>query len=499
MTSPSPTLQDHVAEGWVSYGDFGAAGDGVTDDMAAIAATHAYANDHRLQVRADDDATYYIGGRAGAAIIQTSTDFGRARFVIDDTQVEDRQAAVFEVRSRLEPYQVRLDGLRRGQQKLPITLPTAAVVVATNDRIKHFIRFGANQNDGAPQKDVFLVGADGEVDPHNPIIWDFDHITTLDVVPIDAEELRISGGQFTTIANQAESKYTYYGRNIVVRRSNVTIEGLSHDITGERDHGAPYRGMIVVSRCAHVTVKDCRLTGHTTYETIGAAGRPVRMGSYDLSVEESLNVSFIDCIQTNDINDPTYWGIFASNYSKNLVLDGCTFSRFDAHRGVLNVTIRHCELGHMGIHAIGEGTVLVENTRVYGRYLIQLRPDYGSTWQGDIVIRNCYFQPRAGLESRAVLVEGSYSGHHDFGYRCHMPERITIENLEIDDAHHPAGDAGPVVLADFTPERTDDSYVEQFPYELTKQVSWSNVTTTSGRELRLSDNPYMFKDVVLTC
>lgn len=498
MTGSPQTVDDHVAEGWVGYGDFGAVGDGTTDDMAAIVATHAYANERGLRVRADDDATYYIGGAARTAIIQTSTDFGRAGFVIDDTAVDDRQAPVFEVRSRLDPVHLDLASFERGQPSLPVSLATSALVVATNDRVTRFIRHGANQNDGDPQKDVFGVGADGTVDPQNPIIWDFDHVTTLDVLPIDPEELRITGGRFTTIANRAESRYTYYQRNIVVRRSTVVIEGLSHHIAGELDHGAPYRGMIVIERCADVTVKDCRVTGHTMYQTIGAAGVPVMMGSYDISVEESLNVTFANCVQTNDINDRTYWGVFASNYSKNIVLDGCTFSRFDAHRGVFNVTIRNSELGHMGIHAIGEGTVLVERTRVLGRSLLHLRPDYGSTWQGEVVIRNCSFRPRAGAESRAVLVEGANSGLHDFGYPCHMPRRIIIDGLDIDDSHHPANDPGPVILGDFNPDRTDDSYREQYPYALTEEVVLRNVTTATGRELRLSDNPYLFRDVVVT-
>ncbi len=42
---------------------------------------------------------------------------------------------------------------------------------------------------------------------------------------------------------------------------------------------------------------------------------------------------------------------------------------------------------------------------------------------------------------------------------------------------------------------TDDSYVEKFPYVITKEVILKNVTTASGKELRLSDNPFMFKKV----
>ena len=48
----------------VSYSDFGARGDGKTDDIDAIAATHAFANQHGLVVKANEGATYYIGGKA---------------------------------------------------------------------------------------------------------------------------------------------------------------------------------------------------------------------------------------------------------------------------------------------------------------------------------------------------------------------------------------------------------------------------------------------------
>ena len=66
-------------------------------------------------------------------------------------------------------------------------------------------------------------------------IWDFDQITDVTALPIDETTLTISGGRFTTIANSAESKYTYYSRGIAIRRSNVIVTGLEHRITGERD------------------------------------------------------------------------------------------------------------------------------------------------------------------------------------------------------------------------------------------------------------------------
>lgn len=482
--------------GWVQYSDFGAHGDGKTDDIEAIAGTHAFANQNGLSVRADKGATYYIGGKDRTAVIRTNTDFGTAAFIIDDTEVQNRNASVFLVSSSLQPFQLKgVSSLKRNQEKIDASLPGPCLVTVTNSNVKHYIRFGLNQNDGAAQTDIFMVDKNGKVDMHAPIIWDFDQITSISALPIDEKPLTIKGGRFTTIANKAESKYTYYNRNIAIRRSNVVIDGLEHRITGEGDHGAPYGGFLNIGDCAYITVRNTILTGHKTYSTIGAAGKPVSMGTYDISPNRALNVSFINCSQTNDINDRTYWGILGSNYCKNMLYDHCVFSRFDAHMGVANATIRNSTLGHMGINAIGSGTLTVENSTIRGSTLVNLRSDYGSTWQGEFVIRNCVFVPSDGRPSTASLIGGSYSGQHDFGYTCYMPERIIIENLKIDDSHHPENYQGPAIFANFNPEMTSDSYQEKYPYVKTREVILKNVTTASGKPLRLSDNMYMFKDV----
>lgn len=484
------------ARGLVRYSDFGARGNGKTDDMEAIAATHAFANEHGLVVKADDKATYYIGGKERTAIIQTDTDFGKAAFIIDDTDVQNRNASVFMVSSDLQPFKPEtVSSLKRNQEKIGISLPGPCLITVTNSNVKRYIRYGLNQNNGSSQTDIFVVDKDGNVDMNAPIIWDFDQITDITVLPVDEKTLTITGGRFTTIANQAESKYTYYSRNIAVRRSNVLVDGLEHRVTGEGDHGAPYGGFLSIGDCSYVTVKNTILTGHKTYRTIGAAGKPVSMGTYDLSVNRALNVSFVNCRQTNDINDATYWGILGSNFCKNLLYDNCVFSRFDAHMGVANATIRNSTLGHMGINAIGTGTFTVENSTIRGRSLINLRPDYGSTWQGEFIIRNCIFVPANGAPASAALVSGSYSGQHDFGYTCYMPERITIENLRIDDSSHPENYQGPAIFTDFNPQMKDDSYQEKFPYVKTREVILRNVTTASGKALRVSDNPWMFRDV----
>ena len=487
------------AAGQVNYSDFGAIGDGKTDDIDALAATHAFANAHGLPVKADDGATYYIGRKVRTAIIRTDTDFGKAAFIIDDTDVENRDAPVFMVSSTLSPFRPEgISSLKRNQEKINATLPGPCLITVINANVRQYIRFGLNQNNGSPQTDIFIADKNGNIDMNAPIIWNFKQITDITALPIDETPLHLTGGRFTTIANRAESKYTYYSRNIAIRRSNVTVDGLEHRITGEGDHGAPYGGFLHIGDCAYVTVKNTVLTGHKTYSTIGSAGKPVSMGTYDLSINRALNVTFLNCSQTNDINDNRYWGILGSNFSKNLLYDGCTFSRFDAHQGVANATIRNSTLGHMGINAIGSGTFIVENSTILAGSFINLRSDYGSTWQGELIIRNCVFKPANGKSVSASLVNGNNTGLHDFGYTCYMPERITIENLKIDDSNHPEAYAGPAIFTDFNPDMKDASYQEKYPYVKTREVILKNVTTASGKPLRVSNNAFMFREVKVT-
>ncbi len=493
---PPKDIRRFKANGVVRYSDFGAKGDGKTDDINAIAATHAFANQQGLPVKGDEGFTYFIGGKNRTAVIRTNTDFGTAAFIIDDTNVENRNANIFLISSALKSFKLEgITSLKRNQEKLDVSLPGTCLITVTNSNVKRYIRYGLNQNNGSSQTDIFIVDKNGNVDMNAPIIWDFDQITDINALPVDETKLTITGGRFTTIANKAESKYTYYSRGIAIRRSNVLVDGLEHRITGEGDHGAPYGGFINVGDCTSVTVKNAILTGHKTYQTIGSAGQPVSMGTYDISPNRALNLSFVNCRQTNDINDNLYWGIMGSNFCKNILYDNCIFSRFDAHMGVANATIRNSTLGHQGINAIGSGTFTVENSTINGWNLVNLRSDYGSTWQGELIIRNCTFVPGGGKSTSASLVGGSYSGQHNFGYTCYMPERIIIENLHIDDSKHPDDYQGPAIFANFNPEMKDNSYQEKFPYVKTREVILRKVTTASGKALRISNNMYMFKDV----
>tara|TARA_R110002033_G_C3897451_1_gene240045 strand:+ start:41654 stop:43270 length:1617 start_codon:yes stop_codon:yes gene_type:complete len=487
-----------INRGYVEYSDFGAVGDAKVNDFEAIIMAHNFANKYNIEVMANEGATYYIGDNDLTANIQTTTSFGSATFIIDDRKVINRKASIFEITSRMEPYKIDYASpIKKNQKKLEVLLSTKSLIAVSNRKRMHYIRLGLNQNQGSSQTDIFLVDNNGFVNSETPIIWNFNEITEMKIIPIDTSTIKISGGRFITKANQSKSEYNYFRRNIVVERSHVIIDGLEHYIEGEGLEGAPYLGFVSISNAYNVIIQNTLFTGHKKYSTIGAQGKPVSMGSYDITVNKGLNISFINCNQTNDINDDNFWGLMASNYSKNLSLENCKFSRFDAHMGVNDATIRNSTLGYMGINAIGSGTLLVENSEVRARNLINFRKDYGSTWQGELVIRNCIFKPVGKKISDISLFSGYNTGQHDFGYACYMPKSIHIENLHIYDCYLDRKDFQLTIFTDFNEEMVNDTYNEQFPYITTQRLTLINVTSSNQKTLKISDNNYMFRNLIV--
>ena len=483
---------------YITYEQFGAKGDGRHDDTPAIVAAHEAANEKGLPVKAKDGATYYMAAGRQTAIIRTDTDWGKAKFIIDDNAVQLDTAAypegfrvpVFRVESAMEPYEIEglEGGLKKGQKSLGVKLPCRSLVRLENDTHRVYIRKGENKNNGVPQQEMLVADADGNIEETSAIIWDYDRITKAKAWPIDTTLLTVRGGIFTTIANQAPAEYLYYVRGIVINRSNVCIDGLTHYVEGElEDHGAPYYAFIWPIEAADVTVKNCLLTPHRTYWTIGSAGIPARMGSYDLGANSCVNVRWEDISQTIDIDDLTYWGLYTSNHCKNLSMERCRISRFDAHMGVENVTLKDCVFGHMGMRCVGFGKLYMENCEVHYNSFILLREDYGASWDGEMIIKDCVHKPYFGTPA-LTIIDGANNGDHDFGYTCCLPRSIEIHNFLLDDIWCEATD--PAYLFGTFARDAKARGLQPYPAEGT--ILLDNVRTSSTKPIGLSANPELF-------
>lgn len=488
--------------GFVTYEAFGAVGDGVADDLAAICEAHTYANQHHLSVRSKPEATYHLGSRALTARIATDTDWNTSRFIIDDTQVENHKAALFEVCSLLEPETLQIERLTRDQQQANVQPTHDCHVLVENDQKRLYIRRGLNQNQGEPQHDCFILHRDGTIE--GAIDWDYDSITRIEARPIDEKPLVVRGGVFTTYANRMRQEvgYNYWARNIDITRSNTEIDGLIHYVVGETAVGHPYRGFLNAYQCANITFRNCFATPHKIYSTIGAAGKPVNMGSYDLHANNIVNFHMVNC-HMNHVCDRTRWGVIATNFCKNIVLEDCTLSRMDTHMGVSGAyTIRRCTLGHMGLNAIGRGLLSVEDSTLYGNALVSFRSDYGSTWEGELEIRNCRWVPACGETVWPHMFNVRNDGMHDFGYPCSMPNEITIDGLFVDDRNHPTDYDGMFFFTDPDAMTAGDGEIEltaerPFPYQHCRKLTVRGITAASGKQPSISPNAGMQKSLVV--
>jgi len=454
------------------YSQFGAKGDGKTCDFEAIRRTHEAANIRGAKVMGDPGAIYYIGAKTKTASIQTDVDWGDSRFIFDDTTIERRgdrwaDSRIFLVESKQRPFPIKsVSSLQKGQTTLPLNLGKPLLLIAIDNTIRRYIRAGANEEPGWPQTDVFIVDADGNVDMRAPIIWDFNNITSLTAYPIDENRLTITGGHFTTIANRGTDRDQYMRRGIRITRSNVLLDEIFHEVIGQETLPVvAYSGFLFIENAANITVQNSVFTGRTVMNS---------KGTYDIQVNASVNISFINCFQTNDHTDTKYWGIMNSNYTKNITLDNVRWSRFDAHMGVHNVTIRNSDLGHQGIQIIGSGTLLVENTTVRGvDRFIQFRPDYGSTWEGNVYIKNCTFV--LGARSGSIIMTQN-NGLWNFGYDCFMPREIYI------DGFHVVNSPGSVVqlVINNTLTNATQAANQRFPYTLTETIFIRNYRADNG-------------------
>ena len=484
---------NRVAGGVVTYEAFGAVGDGVADDLPAIREAHAHANQNGLRVRSNPKATYQLGRRALTAVIATDTDWSTSRFLIDDSQsVENHRAALFTVVSLLKPEPLKIERLSRGQARLDLHPTNDCLVYVENAGRKIFIRRGLNQNHGTAQKEVFILRRDGALE--GGVDWDYDVVTRAEARPIDPQPLVLRGGVFTLVANRMrqEKGYNYWSRNIRITRSNTEVDGLTYRVTGETEVGHPYDGFLNVQQCANITLRNCSVDGHKTYRTIGAAGEPVSMGSYGYSAGLVVNFRMLGC-RMDRIDDRSRWGVIGSNFMKNILLEDCVLSRMDVHQGVSgSYVIRRCTLGYAGLNAVGRGRLVVEGSTLHGPHLITFRSDYGSPWDGDVLIRDCRWLPNAGAPARPVLFNMSNDGTHDFGYPCSMPREIRIDGLVVDDAKHPPDYAG---LTFFTDPLGGPKKERPYPYALTQTLSVRGLKTASGKPPRVCANPEVAKAI----
>lgn len=442
------------------YSDFGAVGDGVAEDFLAIKSAHAAANlAMRHTVYANDNAKYYICLTGADSIVaKTDTNFGNAQIIIDDSLFSDddkwtaeRSALIYKfvnlyptvsyTKDR-DPLGLveklnKLGGVKTTDEVIPLELGYKALIVLRNTQKRMYNRGGEMGKTGVGhyQQELLVLDEHGRLTDDTALLFDFDNIDEISISRADTPTLKITGGKFVTIATRNDMQ-RYTNRGIGIYRSNVIIDGMDHYVENQplgserykdelgryvyNDGGPNYNGFLMPSSMTNLLVINSKFCGRTHY----------RQGSYDLFGSFCNKMVYRNCTQYNMFREDGtvydesryYWGIMGTSYCKNIEYYNSTLSRLDAHAGVYNIVVKDCDI--MSICGVGGGTALIENSNIYNGRLFSLRPDYGSSWRGKFIIKNCEIRSPG---DRAAIIDGIIY-NADYGYNTVLPD-IYVENV----------------------------------------------------------------------
>lgn len=454
----------------VRYSDFGAKGDGVTNDFVAIKNAHDYANISGQQVLADPDATYYISKatineRLYYISIRTNTDWRGAKFIIDDTEttqvemLKQCESPIIKVESNIDPYVIPKDNLPLinskykfgpSTTKIDLGLGYAAMLILRNQDHRISFRYGVSYETGGEiQDELILVDKYGNVDKETRLLYDFEKVTLITVYRADMPELKVENATFTTKASRVDStildpagsgaivaKYnTPFDRGIHVARSNTSLLNIKHYVEGEFTTaeqkegltGANYAGFFSVSKASNVTLKNCILSGRRNY----AIGE-----SYDLQADFTNSLRLINCEQHNYYvenesgvmvlgtstssvtNKQMYSPISKVAYCKNVEYKDSVISNLYTSRASYNLKIINSTVSEIEI--VGGGDFIIENSTIENRRFFNLIPEYGSTWNGTVSIKDTVLDTTV----KKPAIFNMVWTNNDYGYVCAVPNII---------------------------------------------------------------------------
>ncbi len=422
--------------------------------------------------------TTYTGRNLGSVTIATDTSWNGVNFIIDDDSicnakncscvnalgVERKHAynsqSIFVVdeygkENYTESLTGKIKSLYAGATNIGYAPGRKMLIHLTDANKKIYLRYGSNASNGASVTEVILVDEYGNIDPSTPLQWDYATVTGATAYAVDTDPIKISGldgntinATFETYVNNSLSisipHYVSCGRNITIKRSNATVEGIDRIFTEEIANSNVTNKrfaytFIVVNACSNATVKDMLVINHNSQS--GESG--VGQGSYEFSGSSANAVSWINCRTKNMFSNsksgalqlyPIYRGLFGTNHIRNMYLKDCYLNSFDAHTGAYNVTLEDTTVEHMNF--IGGGDIIIKNVIVYTSsqgMAFNLRTDYGSMWKGDIYIDGLtikYASDKSYKPARITILKGSYENQY-WGFDTYTPQNVTINNFHI--------------------------------------------------------------------
>lgn len=327
---------DIIKRGYVTYEDFGAVGDGVTDDFKAIREAHLFANEKGLRVLGTPDKNYLIfdtslgTDKIYSVEIKTDVDWQGATITVDDRKittipngpyfamgkrhvfdvVPNDDVAMFRIKDEEKLLEIAPCGIHPDTKKIDLGIGYngKVMIVPYSSYNKVFRRRGYGQFAGADTHEIIVLEADGTVSEETPIIFHYDKVDYIDVYRLDPEHaITVKNGNFITLDTKVNHiidgvwKGGYIFRGINVTRSHTTLENLTHKVEGaftfpERlngKEGSITGGFFCANYTSYVTLKDCVI--------------PARFSFAGGSSTYNFNATHVNKIVLKNCYQPNFW------------------------------------------------------------------------------------------------------------------------------------------------------------------------------------------------
>ena len=375
-----------------------------------------------------------------------------------------------------------IKGINHGDEqttKLDVGIHRPLMLKVYNSDARAYIRWGYVDTMGGQQCEVVIVDENGNIDPTTPFLLDYEKVTSIVAYPIDIAPITIKNATVESRNSLVNllGAYKSIAHSFELARPNVTMENLKHVITQEFVYETPtrqnpatglwedvssegytvnkstgivykngqqykgtdvkpftgysYSGFIQVSNTHNSLIKDCVFQARYHYEE----------GTYDISCSYANQIEFRNCTQSNFFekdengnettvaNIGTYWGIAGTNYCKNMYYVDSVLTRYDAHCGVYNGGVKGGKIAV--IRLIGGGTFTIEGVDFHARGVpVQLREDYGATFNGTVIIKDTHFNHIWGGTNYALTLFDAPTANVYNGYGTYFPN-IVIDNISV--------------------------------------------------------------------
>ncbi len=417
----------------IYYSDFGAAGDGITDDYKALYEAHTYANACGQSVYADDGAVYLIKDMIyGSIPVMTDVYLGNAR-IIADNKTEDESGSlisVFSIESSYTPtkYYSATDSSLFEYLDLLCDQPYFSCLfgVSGNNLVKVY-----GYKNGISISDVFIIDENTKIDTSSPVAFNFDSLTKIEVYSLDDENIVFSGGEFGV----------FESRNLIsVRRSNVLLEGINYKAEDGADNLIPTVSFSLSYNCE------------------------VDNSDFAIVASSSINMKFSNIGEKGE-NAP----FILLDGAKNVEISGSVLKALDASPGVFGLKVFNSDIDE-ALKLCGGGVFEASGVKVEDENAFILLPrESGASFRGDIIIKNSELISE-GTQGAYVIKSEFDFGDSDymtceFGYKLYMPENIYMDNFTFGDAD----------ICLFSP--IEDSAFEEGKYIITESVTYENMHT----------------------